>query len=310
LDTSVIALHLAQRYQNVLNTIDDAVVEGKIRAYVSEDLNESYDSVLNIQHYSYKISSGNVDSKVGYIHDAVVLDNVKSNRRNFHKALVVYQQVHIKEGVQLNFKALGMGSVPIVLEEDIRTMPEAEYYVSPIDVSKVLSSEDDKFFRLVMQHAYKSKNEQNKNWSLKSDIVYGNIDFPLMARLGFMIQSDMSDVYDSMLVHMFLPNTFVEYNSERFHKDSFTFVLGESTNAMLDRNKDNRKAKIDAQPRLLRFKKSKEVIALGWKLEGKLVYTNRNAVIIFPMEEAHFITKDEILKFAPNAAIWFDLIFQ
>jgi hypothetical protein len=189
-------------------------------------------------------------------------------------------------------------------------MPEAEYYVSPIDVSKVLSSEDDKFFRLVMQHAYKSKNEQNKNWSLKSDIVYGNIDFPLMARLGFMIQSDMSDVYDSMLVHMFLPNTFVEYNSERFHKDSFTFVLGESTNAMLDRNKDNRKAKIDAQPRLLRFKKSKEVIALGWKLEGKLVYTNRNAVIIFPMEEAHFITKDEILKFAPNAAIWFDLIFQ
>ncbi len=113
LDTSDIALHLAQRYQNVLNTIDDAVVEGKIRAYVSEDLNESYDSVLNIQHYSYKISSGNVDSKVGYIHDAVVLDNVKSNRRNFHKALVVYQQVHIKEGVQLNFKALGMGTYPV-----------------------------------------------------------------------------------------------------------------------------------------------------------------------------------------------------
>ena len=36
-----------------------------------------------------------------------------------------------------------------------------------------------------MQHAYKSKNEQNKNWSLKSDIVYGNIDFPLMARPWF-----------------------------------------------------------------------------------------------------------------------------
>ena len=185
-----------------------------------------------------------------------------------------------------------MGSIPNALETDLRTKPEAEYYISPSDITKVLTDEDDKFLRLVMQHAYKSKNEQNKNWNLKSDIIYGNIDFPLMAALGFIIQSDMSDVYDSLLVHMQLPKTFVEYNSERFHKDSFTFVLGESTNAMLDRNKDNRKAKIEAQPRLLRFKKSKEVIALGWKLEGKLVYTNRNAVIIFPMEEAHFITKE------------------
>lgn len=101
LDTSDIALHLAQRYQNVLNTIDDAVVEGKIKAYVSEDLNEIHDSVLNIQHYSYKISSGNVEAKVGYVNEAVVLDNVKSNRRNFHKALVVYQQ--IPEKMALNF---------------------------------------------------------------------------------------------------------------------------------------------------------------------------------------------------------------
>lgn len=203
-----------------------------------------------------------------------------------------------------------MGIVPSELEEDLRTKPEAEYYVSPSDITAILTSEDAKFFQVVMQNAYKSRNGHNSNWRLKSNIVYGNIDFPLMAKLGFSIQSDMNDIYDSLLVNMLLPKTFVEYKSDAFHRDSFVYVLGESTNEMLDRNKDNRKAKIEPQPRLLRFKKSKEVIALGWKLEGKLTYTNRNMVILFPMEEGHFITQKEILKFAPNATLWFDLIFK
>jgi len=320
IDTAQIVTHLNSRFERVLNEIDSAARQGKIEAYAEENLKVLIpsDQVMSIPYGDSRLNKLLLDGDGELIkveseeeNKNLEMREVKTLDRKFKSAIVVYHQTSKEDGISLQYKALGMGKILDGLNyAEKKSQPRAAYYIDPSSLSKILDKSDFKFLQVAMQNCFKSESENNKNGYRLSKTFYGDLDFKYMLSLGFAISADMHQVFDSMQSNQLFPKTFIKYRSSTFHKDSFYYIFGEQTRSMLEREKDFQKINIKHKISALRFKDNKRIIGLGWQLEGELKYPKKNSIILFPMEETHFITQKEILKFVPEAEFWFDLVFE